>query len=101
MPHNIFICFLLVKMFILILIFSTSSLILICYLLILLILQITQVYFLFSLKDSIQIRTDEGKKVKLRAPGSIVMIRNVWSLNVWYKTKHEKYKLLAKALWWS
>ena len=54
--------------------------------------------FLFSLKDSIQIRTDEGKKVKLRAPGNNVMIRNFWSLNVWYKPKHERYKLLAKAL---
>ena len=73
MPHNVFICFLLVKMFILILIFF-YLLINICYLLILLILQITQVYFLFSLKDSIQIRTDEGKKVKLRAPGNNVMI---------------------------
>lgn len=63
---------------------------------VLLILQITQVHFIFSLKDSIQIRTDEGKKVKLRAPGKNVMIRNVW-----YKTKHEKYELLAKALWLS
>ena len=25
--------------------------------------------FVFSLKDSIQIRTDEGKKLKIRAPG--------------------------------
>ena len=51
-------------------------LLIVCYLLVLLILQITHVHFLFSLKDSIQIRTDEGKKVKLRAPGNNVMIRD-------------------------
>ena len=64
MPHNVFYLFLLLYLLI------------VCYLLVLLILQITQEQFLFSLKDSIQIRTDEGKKVKLRAPGSNVMIRN-------------------------
>ena len=62
MPHNVFYLFLFLYLLI------------VCYLLVLLILQ-TQEHFLFSLKDSIQIRTDEGKKVKLRAPGSNVMIR--------------------------
>ena len=65
MPHNVFYLFLFLYLLI------------VCYLLVLLILQITQEHFLFSLKDSIQIRTDEGKKVKLRAPGSNVMIRKL------------------------